>query len=95
MEHSPHRGRSRGEGLVREAEVFEGETAMKTVKDIVKQNLIDGGYDGLFSKGECACQIDELFICGCAGVEDCIAGYLQEPENEDDGFVIGLKKKEA
>lgn len=46
-----------------------------TVRDLVKQGLAAGGYDGLFDEdGECACLADDLFPCYEVN-PNCIAGY--------------------
>ena len=45
------------------------------ISEIVKQYLIDNGYDGLFyPDGECACEISDLMPCGEWG-SDCEPGY--------------------
>ena len=68
-----------------------------TVKEIVKKYLIEHGYDGLYSSGECACKLDDFMPCGCEGIELCEAGYLQEPDSElkKEGwdYYIGPKSK--
>ena len=49
-----------------------------TVKDIIKEYLINNGYDGLFSSDtECACTIKDLNACD-ERCDDCEPGYLQK-----------------
>ncbi len=51
------------------------------LKDIVRQYLNENGYDGLYSEGECACKLDDLFPCDDPN-EDCQAGYLNKCDPE-------------
>lgn len=44
-----------------------------TTKEIIKQWLIDNGYDGLYCE-DCGCFLDDLFPCGDIGC-NCKAGY--------------------
>lgn len=62
----------------------------KTVKDIVKEYLKENGYDGLYNEaGDCACKLDNLFVCDQVGTE-CSAGYLQPSDDDSEyEFVIG------
>lgn len=59
-----------------------------TTTQIVKEYLQENDFDGLFSPGECACKLDDLFPCGynCA---DCQAGYLQDNPTGEHDFIIG------
>ena len=58
---------------------------MRTVKEIVKQYLIDHGYDGLYSDaGECGCDLANLLDCDMAGTGQCKPGY--KVEDPSDGF---------
>lgn len=42
---------------------------------MVRDRLIDDGYDGLYNEnGECGCNLDSLMPCECIS-EDCRAGY--------------------
>lgn len=46
----------------------------RTVLEIVRAFLVAGGYDGLYSPGECGCLVDDL--APCISIQpDCIAGY--------------------
>ena len=63
----------------------------KTVKGIIKHDLVVNGYAGLFNcHSECACIVTDLAPCGSIGL-DCQAGYYQKATKEQ-GFVIGTKK---
>jgi len=71
---------------------------MKSVKEIIKDYLIEKGYDGLYSAGNCACKIDDLIPCQDS-CENCCAGYLLTDEDslrdakiEGWDFVIGEQK---
>ena len=46
-----------------------------TVKDIVIKALKDQGYDGLYTPGECGCEIDDLAPCDSTAVLYCQSGY--------------------
>lgn len=48
-------------------------TDRKTAKQIVKDYLIENGYDGLCGD-ECSCEIDDLMACGEFG-SDCVPGW--------------------
>jgi len=51
-----------------------------TVKEIVRQYLIEHGYDGLYSEpGQCMCDLDSLMFCDMAG----IGGYKPEDKVDD------------
>jgi hypothetical protein len=46
------------------------------IRKIISEWLVANGFDGLFNADyECACQLDDLFPCGCDGVQDCQPGY--------------------
>lgn len=47
------------------------------VLGILKQYLIDNGYDGLHTPGECACKLDDLWPCG-EDLSLCEPGYLAD-----------------
>lgn len=67
---------------------------MATVLDIVKAYLVDHGYDGLFSPGDCACRVDDLAPCGQMR-GDCQVGYLCECICEDHEWHIGPEKTDV
>ena len=49
---------------------------LDTVKDIVRQHLIDNGYDALLSDGcECSCSDNELLVCCCEDCKSCRPAY--------------------
>lgn len=59
----------------------------KTVIEIIKQHLIDNGFDGLYNEDlECGCELDDLEPCGDIR-SDCTAGY-KHPGNEGNDFYI-------
>ena len=64
----------------------------KELSEITEEWLKANGYDGLFSRGECACVLDDLMPCG-EPQPDCEAGYqgAADPETGYD-FVIGPDK---
>lgn len=43
-------------------------------KGIVRAYLVEHGYDGLVSDGECGCSLEELFACDDS-FGDCEPGY--------------------
>ena len=54
-----------------------------TVKDIIKQYLIDNGFDGLCNPDhDCACSIGELF-CDYECRPDCQPAYYRTVTQED------------
>jgi hypothetical protein len=64
----------------------------KSLIELVKSDLKNNGYDGLFhSEIDCACKLDDLAPCGEIGME-CCAGYYQE--SDEYGFIIGKLKDE-
>lgn len=66
------------------------------------KKLQDGGFDGLFVSGECACEICDLMPCGVAERDDdeewvngCEPGYkVADPSGKTDDFVIMRNKRE-
>lgn len=63
----------------------------KTVIDLVKQSLIDGGYDGLYNEyGECGCDIDDLRPCD-GDFAGCKPGYKGASTDEFDFTIYGSK----
>jgi hypothetical protein len=70
-----------------------------TVRGIVREWLIEHGYDGLYCE-ECACANDDLFPCGDTP-DDCEAGYVMECPNphecefgDEEHWHIGPGKEE-
>ena len=65
-------------------------------KEIVKKYLVDNGYDGLFSPGNCSCRISELMCCG-ESCEYCEPGYFipsDSPDFDNDyDYMIGRDKQ--
>ena len=55
---------------------------MKVNKDAleeVKKSLLDGGFDGLYSKDEdwnCCCHIEDMLFCSSFDALNCKPGYL-------------------
>ena len=53
----------------------EQKTLPPTVLTMVRDRLIDDGYDGLYNEnGECGCDLNSLMPCECIS-DDCRAGY--------------------
>ena len=62
---------------------------MPDVLEILKQYLVDNGYDGLY-RDECGCFVDDLLPCVENDVGHCQAGYKGKVEFEGemvDGIV--------
>ena len=61
------------------------------VKNIVIDWLKTHDYDGLFSDGDCGCEIDDLMPCDdCV---DCMPGYkVICPKDHEFGFMIVADK---
>ena len=59
----------------------------KTVIEIIKKNLIEEGFDGLYNEDlECACLVDDIEPCGeIKG--DCTAGYKHPGDDEYDFYI--------
>ena len=54
------------------------------VEEIVREYLINHGFDGLYAPNECACSLkDGLFPCGSEGTERCEAGYFIPKDDPD------------
>ncbi len=68
-----------------------------TVKEIVTEYLKANEFDGLYSPGECACEINDIMPCGGEGFMSCEAGYKGPcpPECGDCDFHIGPEKPNA
>ena len=65
---------------------------MPDVLDIVKQYLIDNGYDGLYAD-ECGCFVDDLAPC-CDYFGHCDPGYKVKMNDEGEiGWGVGPKKE--
>ena len=64
----------------------------KTVKEIIINLLKHNEFDGLYSPGECACKIDDLFPC-CSDFKDCIPGYESIDTTGEYDYLIGPKKE--
>ena len=47
------------------------------IRDIVRESLKLGGWDGLYNPECCACLVDDLMPCGEPSLE-CSAGYRQD-----------------
>lgn len=59
----------------------------KTVIEIIKQHLIDNGFDGLYNEDlECCCELADLEPCD-ALQSDCTAGYKQPGDKEYDFYI--------
>jgi hypothetical protein len=61
-------------------------------RNLIKQLLIDGGYDGLYVPGECACELSDLEPCD-GMTSDCKPGYKRECDcGEGHNFHVGPEK---
>lgn len=59
----------------------------KTVIEIIKKNLIEDGFGGLYNEDlGCGCEIDDLEPCGEIR-SDCKAGYKHQGDKECDFFI--------
>lgn len=58
------------------------------VESIVSNWLKENGYNGLYNDGECACEVDALFLCDC-GIPYCKPGYLYPCDCGDHDWHIG------
>lgn len=68
--------------------------APDTIKEMVRQSLEAGGFDGLYNPGECACKKDDLFPCGEPSMIGCHPGYLQPCGtdcSEHDWHIVKIK----
>ncbi len=54
---------------------------MADVLDMVRAQLIAGGYDGLYCPGECACLVDDLAPCDEIN-SACEAGYREDCDED-------------
>jgi hypothetical protein len=64
---------------------------MKNVREIVKNNLILMGFDGLWAD-ECGCQISDLMPCETIGIGKCEPGYKHPaPEDDPEGHAFYIK----
>lgn len=67
----------------------------RTVRTIVEEYLSEAGFDGLWSKEDCACKLDDLMPCywDC---RDCQPGFLQPLDiTRENGFRIGPIRRDA
>ena len=59
----------------------------KTVIEIIKKNLIENGFDGLYNEDlECGCEIDDLEPCDSLQ-SNCKAGYKHPGDDEYDFYI--------
>lgn len=59
----------------------------KTVIEIIKQHLIDNGFDGLYNDElDCGCEINDLEPCDVLQ-SNCTAGYKQPGDKEYDFYI--------
>ena len=66
------------------------------LQEIVKQWLVDHGYDGLYNAdGECACDTGDIMTCDEPGI-DCQPGYKVEcPKGYEYDFIITPNKNQT
>ena len=65
--------------------------------EIVKQWLVEHGYDGLYNDDwDCACKSPNLApAIFCEGIGECLPGYLADPEEDSEfEFLIVPEKPE-
>lgn len=61
------------------------------VRRILKQWLVDNGYDGLYSTDECYCYIDDLAYCG--DIDALCRPGCKIPGDKPHTFCIGPKSE--
>jgi hypothetical protein len=49
-----------------------------SLMELIENGLKQGGYDGLFNPGACACKLDDLAPCGCLDAGVCEPGVFVE-----------------
>jgi len=65
----------------------------ENVKEIVRQYLIEHGYDGLYS--DCGCSLEDLMCCEMPGT-DCKPGYkVDDPTGEFEYRIVPEKEDHA
>ena len=58
-----------------------------TVEKIVRDYLIQNGFEGLCNDDYCGCGIDDFMPCISDGVTDCEPAYFHEPtEDYPEGY---------
>ena len=69
-------------------------TIPDTAKEIVERWLMENGYDGLYTSGECGCIVGNIaFCCSADAMLACSPGYKQEaPEGSEHAFMVGPKE---
>lgn len=64
----------------------------QTVIEIIKQHIIDNGFDGLYSERfGCACEVDDLNPCE-SDISECKPGYKHQSNIEGYDFCITDEK---
>ena len=59
----------------------------KTVIEIIKKNLIEEGFDGLYNEDlECGCEVSDLEPCDVLQ-NGCTAGYKHPGDKEYDFYI--------
>lgn len=59
----------------------------KTVIEIIKKNLIEEGFDGLYNEDlECGCEVSDLDQCDVLQ-SGCTAGYKHPGDKEYDFYI--------
>lgn len=61
--------------------------------EIIRNHLVDNGFDGLHKDGECGCKLSDLAPCE-EDISCCTPGYLQ-PGDDDFDFYIGDEKQKT
>lgn len=69
---------------------------MPTVIEILKQHLVDNGFDGLVNGDlECGCELSDLQPCG-ERFDDCKPAYkYRDPLNEGEFLFCEEKQEES
>ena len=67
---------------------------MPTVIEILKQHLIDNGFDGLVNgDAECGCELSDLQPCG-ESFANCKPAYKYEDPSQNYDFVMFEEKQD-
>ena len=67
---------------------------MKNVYEIVKEYLVENGYDGLVTDG-CGCSLDDLAPCmddGCGDFLECRPGYKVDDMTGEEDWIMTTEK---
>ncbi|AEJ01210.1 hypothetical protein Nit79A3_1377 [Nitrosomonas sp. Is79A3] len=67
---------------------------MSSVIEIIKQHLVDNGFDGLVNgDAECGCELSDLQPCG-ESFADCKSAYKYPDPTGESNFLMFEEKQE-